>query len=110
VINGNIENGLHPKIEIMMRVGNASAALTVLVDSGFDGELALHFDHFDQFQLELVDVARVQYGDGRIVEEMLCHGQIEWSGVVRPVEIILSGDEEPAIGMGLLRNTRVLLV
>ncbi len=34
---------------------------------------------------------------------------IEWSGVVRPVEIILSGDEEPAIGMGLLRNTRVLL-
>ena len=109
MIHGNIENGRDPKIEIPMRVGNESIPLTVLVDSGFSGELALHFDRFDQFQLEFIRPIRVQYGDGSIVDELLCLGQIEWNGVVRTVQIVLSGDEEPAIGMGLLWGTRVLL-
>lgn len=44
MIHGNIENGLYPRIEILMRVRDESIPLTTLVDSGFSGELALHLN------------------------------------------------------------------
>jgi len=102
MITGNIEEGLYPRIQTTIIAPSGNSAEKVLVDTGFDGEVAMHYDDADRFQLELVAPVDVQYASGDEQEELYCYGKILWFGETRKVEILLSSDNERSIGTLLL--------
>ena len=102
MIQGAIEDGLYPRLAITLHSKSGPIPMKTLVDSGFDGQLAIPYFAADHLQLEVVRLADVTYANGQKTEEILCHGEIFWHNELRSIEIVLSDDEEPAIGTGLL--------
>jgi hypothetical protein len=41
---------------------------------------------------------------GKIDEELLCRAQVNWHGQWQEIDVVLSADEEPAIGTHLLKG------
>jgi clan AA aspartic protease len=106
---GIIEKGIHPRLKITLATANEQVDLEALVDSGFDGQLVLHYDTADQYQLELIKLAEVTYANGQKVRELVCLGKVLWHNQLRRVQIVLSDDEEPAIGARLLKGSIVTM-
>jgi hypothetical protein len=61
----------------------------MLIDTGFDYDVAMHYDDVDRFELELIDYIEVEYASGEKDEEIYCRGKIAWFGEVKEVRIIL---------------------
>jgi predicted aspartyl protease len=104
MITGKIDNGLYPRILVTIVAPAGNGVERMLIDTGFDFDLAMHYDHADRFGLEPVDYIEVEYASGESDEEIFCRGKIDWFGEVKEVQIILSNDEEPAIGTRLLKG------
>ena len=104
MIKGIIENGIHPRITITLVSETESFDFIALVDSGFDGQLALPYDVADNLSLEVIRLAEVTYAYGQRMEEIVCGGEILWHNAILSVEILLSDDEDPAIGTRLLKD------
>jgi clan AA aspartic protease len=102
MIQGAIEDGLYPRLAITLHSQSGSQSIKALLDSGFDGQLALPYIAADHLQLEVVRLAEVTYANGQKNEEIVCQGEILWHNELRSIEIALSDDEEPAIGTALL--------
>ena len=104
MIVGTIEHGLHPRILLDVRGGTDRITLPVLVDTGFDVDIGLNFDFADRLGLEIYDFALFEYANGQSSEDLLCRGQIHWHGQWQEVDIVLTADEEPALGTRLLHG------
>lgn len=104
MITGKIESGLYPRILITVVAPAGNSVEKMLIDTGFDYDVAMHYDDVDRFELELIDYIEVEYASGEKDEEIYCRGKIEWFGEVKDVRVILSNDEEPAIGTRLLKG------
>ncbi len=105
MMTGTIEKGIHPRMVITLAADKGQVNLKALVDSGFDGQMALHYDAADRYELEIVRLTEVTYANGQKEEEIVCHGKIFWHNEVRHIQIILSDDEEPAVGTRLLKGS-----
>lgn len=105
MMTGTIEKGIHPRLMVTLATEKEQVNLKALVDSGFDGQVALHYDAADRYQLEVVRLTEVTYANGQKVEEIVCRGKVLWHNEVRRVQIVLSDDEEPAIGTRLLKGS-----
>jgi predicted aspartyl protease len=106
MVKGKIENGLHPKIRVEVGGKTSSKKFLALVDTGFDLEVALHRDEASKLGLEPRNFVWVDYADGERLHEPACP---LWHGKWRDIEVILSNDEEPAIGTGLLQGSVVTM-
>lgn len=104
MITGNIEERVYPRIFITALTPVGDIVKKVLVDTGFDGEVAMHYDEADRYKLNLEDSVEIEYASGEVIEELYCKGEVLWFGEARKVQIILSHDEEPAIGTRLLNG------
>lgn len=104
MIRGTIEDGLHPLVVLEIAGDKGSEKLAMLVDTGFDVDVALHFDFADRLGLEIYDTALFEYADGESQEELLCRARVYWHGEWQEVDVVLSGDEQPAIGTRLLNR------
>lgn len=104
MISGEIEYGLYPRINLNIISDAKIRDVKALVDSGFDGDLGLHYNYADLLHLEIEDFILVEYANGRIEEEISCTGYINWFGDRKKVQIALSDDEEPTIGTRLLKG------
>jgi len=49
----------------------------------------------------------IDYADGARLHEPACPARVLWHGKWKNLEVILSNDEEPAIGTGLLQGSVV---
>lgn len=105
MMTGTIEKGIHPRLLITLATDQGQVELKALVDSGFDGQVALHYNAADLYGLEIVRLTDVTYANGQKLEEIVCRGKVLWHNEVRRVQIILSDDEEPAIGTRLLQGS-----
>jgi predicted aspartyl protease len=105
MIKGKIENGLHPKIQIEVTGKNASKKFVALVDTGFDLEVAIHIDEASKLGLKANKFVWIRYADGERLHEPLSTARVLWHGKWRTIKIVLSKDEEPAIGTGLLQGS-----
>jgi predicted aspartyl protease len=105
MIKGKIENGLHPKVRVEVAGKSASPKFTALVDTGFDLEIALHHQEAEKMGLEIDSHIWIDYADGERVYEPACAARVLWHGKWRQVDVVLSNDEEPAIGTGLLQGS-----
>ncbi len=104
MINGNIELSRYPRVYLDLIVHDQKESLKFLIDTGFDSELALSYNHADLYELELLQSVRVTYADGESNEELMAVGKVVWFGIEREVRVVLSNDEEPAIGTRLLKG------
>jgi clan AA aspartic protease len=105
MMTGTIENGIHPRLVITLVTADGKVGIEALVDSGFDGQVALHYDAADRFHLEPIKLTEVTYANGQKMKEIVCLGTIIWHNETRRVQIVLSDDEEPAIGTRLLKGS-----
>ncbi len=104
MMTGNIEEGVYPRLLVAVVTPSENIVAKMLVDTGFDGDVAMHYDDADRFQLELVDYMLIEYASGERLEEIYCRGKVLWFGEIMEGEFILSNDEEPAIGTRLLQG------
>lgn len=104
MMQGTIENGLHPRLRLKLESPVGPLEFKALFDSGFDGQVALPYFAADRLHLELARFVEVTYANGQSEEEVVCHGELHWHGEQRAVEIILSDDDEPAIGTDLMQG------
>ncbi len=109
MVKGKIENGLHPKIQIEVAGKITSKKFVALVDTGFDLEVAIHIDEASKLGLKANKFVWIRYADGERLHEPLCTARVLWHGKWRPIKIVLSNDEEPAIGTGLLQGSVVTM-
>ena len=80
----------------------------VVLDTGFEGELALLIPVIRQLGLQEYDYGFAGQSDGSFSRVGIYPATILWDGQRRQVEVIESGSE-PLLGMELLRGTRVTL-
>ncbi len=104
MIQGIIEKGLHPRVRLRLESPTGPVDFKMLFDSGFDGQVALPYFVADRLHLEMARFVEVTYANGQSVEEVVCHGELHWHDKLRAVEIILSDDDEPAIGTDLMQG------
>jgi len=104
MITGAIESGLYPRIPVDIVASAGNFKMKMLVDTGFDSDLAMHYDDADRLGLELKGYVEVEYASGEKEEEIYCRGKIDWFGTIKDVRIILSNDEESALGTRLLKG------
>ncbi len=104
MITGSIEEGVYPRILVSVVTPTENMVEKMLVDTGFDGDVAVHYNDADRLQLEIVDSLVIEYASGDRIEELYCRGKILWFGKALESEFILSNDEEPAIGTRLLNG------
>jgi len=104
-----IENGLHPKIRIEVAGKTVSKRFLALVDTGFDLEIALHRREASKLGLKPRGFIWIDYADGARLREPACPARVLWHGKWKDIEVILSNDEEPAIGTGLLQGSVVTM-
>ncbi len=109
MIQGTIENGLHPRVRLKLESPIGPLDFKALFDSGFDGQVALPYLAADRLHLELARFVEVTYANGQSVEEVVCHGVLHWHDKQRAVEIILSDDDEPAIGTDIMHGCLVTM-
>ncbi|MCI0698693.1 hypothetical protein L0337_42680 [candidate division KSB1 bacterium] len=106
---GKIENGLHPKIRVEVAGKNSSQKFLALVDTGFDLEVALHRGEASKLGLKPRGFVWIDYADGERLHEPACPARVLWHGKWKEIEVILSNDDEPAVGTGLLRGSVVTM-
>ncbi len=105
MIKGKIENGLHPKIGVEVAGQNASTKFSALVDTGFDLDVALHYRETATLGLETSGFLWVRYANGERVKEPICEARALWHGKWKDIKVVLSNDEEPAVGTRLLQGS-----
>lgn len=108
MIEGAVNDDLEPTISISLvdTFGHAHEVHAIL-DTGFNGELALPPDLIEQTGLEAMGVRIAEMGDGRSVTLAVFAGRVSWDDAVRSV-LVLSG-AAPLIGMSLLRDHRLYI-
>lgn len=109
MIRGKIKDGLYPKIWVEVDGNRNSKEFHALVDTGFDFDIALHHSEALKLGLMITDFRRVDYADGEQRNEPVCPARVLWHGKWKKIKIVLSNDEEPAIGTHLLQGSSVML-
>jgi hypothetical protein len=80
MITGMIEDGLYPRVQLEIAGAKNSENILLLVDTGFDVDVGLHFKFADRLGLEIYDFALFEYANGQSSEDLLCRGRINWYG------------------------------
>jgi predicted aspartyl protease len=109
MIKGKIEHGLHPKVNVEVAGKAASKKFSMLVDTGFDWDIALHHQEVARLGMEVDTQVWIDYADGERVKESVCSARVLWHGKWKEIEVILSNDEEPALGTRLLQGSVVTM-
>ena len=109
MIVGHITEDLKAKINIQIRDGDGAwNSLDVMIDTGFNGQLALPEEAAQSLGLVLDRVRRVTPAIGGTRAVASGYVQLRWENVPIRARIIQAGTE-PLIGMALLWNHRITI-
>src|SRR5574341_1958717 len=76
---------------------------SVIVDTGFNGELCLPRKTIKNFRLKLYASEYFELADGKLVLAEVFKGYLEWFGEkIKPVEVIATGAKQGLLGTQLL--------
>ncbi len=109
MINGRVTEDLKAKINIAISAGGGVwNSLDAVIDTGFNGQLALPEETVQALDLALDRFRRVTpaVGGTRVVASG--HVQLRWEDVSIRARVIQAGTE-PLIGMALLWNHRITI-
>ena len=109
MINGRVSAELNSLVIIEIRNGQGGLqAVEVVVDTGFNGELALPPDLVQSLGLEYIDDVPVVLADRQQRPVRAYEGVVSWHGRHREVVAIEMGSE-PLLGMSLLLDCRLTI-
>ncbi len=97
----------HPKVKIIVGGRKQKRLLIALLDTGFDGHLSIPINIAIQLGLELVNVERVQYADGRISSELVFAVNVEIDGKNQLIQATLTNSIEALAGTALFSKNKV---
>ena len=82
-----------------------SLKLEFLIDTGFEGDLAIHHSFAKKLDLIVSSIIQVELADGSIIPEPVCGGLFQFMDSAFEVEILLTNDSEDSlIGYQLLEK------
>ena len=106
-MTGAVTSELRASIAVGVRAPDGQEqTVSVLVDTGFDGFLALRADQIAALRLPLEGTELVRFGDGREATLRVYRGAVRWHeglAAVRVIEI----EGGPVLGMALLHGSRL---
>ena len=109
MISGRVTDTLRVVINVQILAGDGNwNALNVVIDTGFNGQLALPQDIVHKLELTLGQTRRVTPAIGQTRTVSSGHVQLNWNGVPGYVRVVLAGTE-PLLGMALLWNNRIAI-
>lgn len=97
-IEGSFDEELAPRVEIPM----AGCAVSLVVDTGFNGELMLPRHRLEQLGFVYTMESEAELADGSLVETSLYTGRITWFGAERIVQAIATNSEDGLLGTATL--------
>jgi hypothetical protein len=68
-------------------------------------KFGLHHDDATKLGMKPNDFVWIDYADGTRLREPSCTGRVLWHGKWKNIPIVLSNDEEPAVGTQLLQGS-----
>ena len=111
-MDGRLDGNGQPVIPV--RFLGATVPITLLIDTGFDGELLLYAEQLSRIGVPATyqDMTRVRLADGSEVTFFIANATVEWQGEPRTVSIDVIPRPAPAsakglLGCGLLRDSRL---
>ena len=110
MISGRVSEELDPLVTIELRNGLGYLhSVEVVVDTGFDGELALPSELVQSLGLDYMDDVPVTLADRQQRPVRAYDGVVSWHGRHREV-VVLDMGSEPLLGMSLLLDSRLTVV
>ena len=107
MINGRVSAELDPLATIEIKNGQGGdQPVEVVVDTGFNGELALPSHLVQPIGLEYIDNVPVVLADRQRRPVSAYDGAVSWHGRHREV-VVLDMGSEPLLGMGLLLECKL---
>lgn len=110
-MNGQVDNAGRAllTLEVRRTLESDPTGLTVGVDTAFDGELVIPRETIEGSGLQQSSAVKATLADGTevVLETFDCY--IGWFGVQRAVEVIANDGRLPLLGIGLLRQRRLLV-
>lgn len=107
MIRGRITPELNPLVTIEIADGNgAFHPLDVILDTGFDGELALPSDVIGSLGIPHRAEVGLVLANSQRIQAYTYGGVVSWHAQQREVEIVETAGE-PLLGMALLLGSRV---
>ena len=109
-IRGSVSLELEPLVSI--ELGNGKGvfqSLEALVDTGFNGELAMPYALIQEIGLDYIDEVPVVLADRQQRPVRAYDGVVSWHGRHRGV-VVLDIGSEPLLGMALLMDSKLTVI
>lgn len=97
-IEGSFDESLTPRIELV----SSRRKLSVVVDTGFNGELMLPQRLLRRLGFEFSMKSEAELADGSIVETTIYRGRIDWFGKEQTIQAVATDSEDTLLGTGML--------
>ena len=111
-MDGRLDGNGQPVIPV--RFLGATVPITLLIDTGFDGELLLYAEQLSRIGIPATyqDMTRVRLADGSEATFFIASATVDWQGEPRTVSIdVIPRPAPPSarglLGCGLLRDSRL---
>ena len=109
MINGHISTARLPQIPVRLQDGSGNwQTLSVVVDTGFTGQLALPESYANRLGLELNEEISVTPATGQTILVPAGNARIVWQGEQLLVRVAQAGTH-PLLGMLLLWNHHIAI-
>lgn len=111
MIVGAVVESLRPAIPLNIRRSPDASngqEIAVLIDTGFNGFLALPTDLAASMGLPANGMAHTTLADGQQIFLPVYSAVVDWDGQPRQVDVVVS-DGVPLIGMSLLEGSRLTI-
>ena len=109
MIRGSVNQQLEATIPIVLRAADGAAVeATAIIDTGFNGNLALPLELIERLELEPIGHLSALVGDGRQVQLSVYEATVVWHGADRDVEALCS-QAGTLVGTTLLQGSSVAI-
>ena len=106
---GTVSAALDAVLPLSLRGRRGQTAETqAVIDTGFDGFVALARSDITRLELELVGHVDAELGDGSAARLSLFEARVLWHGQERDVHV-LEVDGGPLLGTALLRDSQLIV-
>lgn len=108
-MNGYVDEYFQPKLKIKAKGLRKTIEMEAVIDTGFDAELCLPVSIAIQLGLELTGGQYFELADGSIKHELVFAGEVIFEAKEIPVEISVTNADDALIGIGLLKNKKLII-
>lgn len=108
MLRGRFDEDGYPTLSVTLAGPLGQVTLTVVVDTGFDGDLCIPVPKAVSLGLQLKATKFVEFADGRVEEEFVFRGAVTMGDLPpRDVDVELTFSDQALIGSGLFQGLKL---